>query len=140
MKQFTSEADLRSWVREGATEAAFFVEPSYGSTFGAADYNDIPDKDGKLMALELKWGEMKRGGKLTYSVRPAQRRLLPRLEAAGVAVGFLVGVPDRAYLVRLSEHSLAGFVRIPSRDVADIMAYGRFLPGMAYEELIGYPK
>jgi hypothetical protein len=117
MRTFKSESDVRAWCRDGATTAHFFVEPAMGGTSGVPDFTDFPFRNGKALMLELKYSRYGvEDGWLKYKVRPAQKRLIPSLYHAGVAVGLLVGTKTHLYLLRPTLSTLNGLADINSAD------------------------
>jgi hypothetical protein len=78
MAEVESEAELRAWLRAGWEEARhaplIWVEAARGGTNGAPDVF-VPTKSYGYIPVELKFWKTGVRGKVSPTMRPAQRRL-----------------------------------------------------------------
>lgn len=95
MKRFgpwKNENSLRHWVSwQLGKRDVYWVEPRRGSTFGVPDCFYFNGHGGRTIWLELKIGQMRKG-RLSYDVRPGQKRILRRLTEQDVPAYILVGI------------------------------------------------
>lgn len=132
--RFSVESDLRKEVRE-AFPSAQWVEAALGGSTGLPDcfINDCDGDRGRVVFFELKTGEVK-GFNITFEVRPAQRKRLKAMMAAGYAVWFLVGEKggDRLWRIAPFEDARRGRAVIgdpwvvPIRSIREELLAGAF--------------
>ena len=117
--RFILESDLRLWVRKQAGEIPWWIEPSQGSTLGIPDCC-IPIGGGRVAWLELKIGEMK-DGRMTYRVRPEQRRQIKTMLEQQQSIALLVGVSGSDIVAALTptEEALDGQITDMKRAFLD---------------------
>lgn len=112
--RFSAESDLRREVREAFPNAQW-VEAALGGSTGLPDcfINDVDGDRSRVAFFELKTGEVK-GFNITFEVRPAQRKRLKAMMAAGYAVWFLVGEKwgERLWRIPANEDARRGRVMV----------------------------
>lgn len=98
---FKLESDVRADVREAFPHAQW-VEAGLGGSTGLPDcfINDQDGMPSRVAFFELKTGELK-GAILHFEVRPAQKKRLKQMIAAGYRAWFLVGEKNGDRLWRI---------------------------------------
>lgn len=134
--RFSNESDLRKEVRE-AFPGSQWVEAALGGSTGLPDcfINDVDGDCMRVAFFELKTGEL-RGSVLHFTVRPAQRKRIKGMKAAGYAVWFLVGEKggERLWRVPANEDARLGRVMVddpwvvPIGSIREELLAGAFRP------------
>lgn len=85
------ERELRTWLKKVAPKGSlFWVEPRAGATMGLPDVF-CAETEAAQFWLELKVGQLRSDGLLSFSVRADQRKAIQAMTRRGVRVGVLVG-------------------------------------------------
>lgn len=98
---FTSEADVRRWVRDQFGKSVFWIEPSMGSTFGLPDV--LLAWVCQLVPIELKFAKINRAGELKVAYRANQRKMVNRFDKLSIPFFSLTGVAGESYLMMRDE-------------------------------------
>lgn len=87
--RFMREGDVRRWARAHTGGAILWVEAAPGGTSGFPDL--VVVRRGRVVFVELKIAKAGRDGRLRFSLRPSQRRVLNQIRSNGGEAWVLVG-------------------------------------------------